>query len=617
MLSVFDSGQKYPIVGYSDFFITHLDGGEDTLSFTAPVDGEIYAHLSEENIVEYGDNQYRIKSIDAPSSYANIECLIDLDFLKSTLHKAYDSGSLTIVELLTSLLPSGWTVQGYLPAIRRTIQMENATPYDILNRAKSTFSVVYEWHTKSKMLTVINPNVTEPSGEYLTDELNLRKIAFKGKSTDLITRLYPYGKDGLSIAAVNGGKEYIDNHQYTGDIICGVWKDERYTDTLSLKTDAEIMLNQLSAPERSYDCDVIDLAKLDSRYSDFAFSMYKVVTLIDRTRHTRMNHKILEYKEYPDEPQKNVLTLASVVKDIKKQLDSALSVVQDEIKQESYSREQAIANLTDIVINGSGLYSTDVVQPNGSVIRYAHNKQLLSESQIIWKFTTEAWAVSTDGGKTYPTGFTMNGDMVARMLSVVGLDAQVVRTGILKAVNGKSEINLDTGLAKIYGILTTASSNGVYTADTSGGGIWIKKDGQNVGWLAGTNHPTDGYITWLKTQRIDATSLDVRSIWIPRTNGTTYPFVLTEDEGAAIWNTKSIVGVDNGINISKIQSFIGTDIGADLAKVKSVSGGTNGMDFHAIKNIYLKYGNGGGGEVQWKQVNLAAGGTTWALCLVN
>ncbi|WP_099205659.1 hypothetical protein [Scatolibacter rhodanostii] len=262
----------------------------------------------------------------------------------------------------------------------------------------------------------------------------------------------------------------------------------------------------------------------------------------------------------------------------------AIVEMRNRVKVETTAREQAIADLTNTLANSSGLFSTDVTQPDGSKIRYAHDKKTLAESTIVWKFTAEAWAVSTDGGKTYPTGFTMNGDMVARMLSVVGLDADWIKAGNLKALNGKTEINMNTGVAKLTGSLTTASSDGVYTADTSGGGIWVKKDGQNVGWLAGMNHPTDGYITWLKTQRIDATSIDVKSMWIPKTDGKTYQFLQSSDDAVTLRN------------------------------VGSIGGASGGMDVYDVKKMYLKAGNGG--EVKWKQVRLADGGTAQALCLV-
>ena len=102
MLSVYDDGQKYPVSNATEFYITHVDGGEDTLDFTVLTDDPIYAHLAEENRVEYGDNGYNIKSIDAPGSSANIHCEIDIDFLKANFHKAYDSGSVTLPVLLGS-----------------------------------------------------------------------------------------------------------------------------------------------------------------------------------------------------------------------------------------------------------------------------------------------------------------------------------------------------------------------------------------------------------------------------------------------------------------------------------------------------------------------------------
>ena len=344
MLSVYDGGQKYPITNPTDFYITHVDGGEDTLDFTVAVDTEIYKHLTEENQVEYGDNLYLIKSINAPSTYANISCSVDLDFLKASFYRAYDSGSVTLPDLLTSLMPTGWKVSGYNPGISRTISMENATNYDVMKQAMSTYAVAFQWNILGKSVTVINPADKTPSGEYLTEELNLRSIAYKGESTDFITRLYPYGKDGMTISSVNDGLEYIDNHQYSDKVVCGYWSDERYTVPENLKADAIKRLASMSVPARSYDCDVIDLAKLDDRYSLFDFAMYKVVTLIDRQRGLRLDHQIMEYKEYPDDPQKNVLTLSSVV-----------ATVQDNIGRAQDTADQANDGVRKVGIRIDGM----------------------------------------------------------------------------------------------------------------------------------------------------------------------------------------------------------------------------------------------------------------------
>ena len=445
MLSIFDSGEKYPITGYDNFYIKHVDGGEDTLNFSVKTDAEIYKHIAEENRVEFRDVFYRVKSIDAPSTYANVSCTVDLAFLKENFHKAYDSGSLTLFALMQTLLPAGWTIKGYDPGISRTVHMENATDYDIVKQAMSTYSVAYEWHTKAKLLIILNPNDTTPSGEYLTDQLNLRRIAFKGKSTDFCTRLYPYGKDGLTIASVNDGKEYIENHQYSNDIICGYWQDDRYTVPDNLKADAEKRLVTMSVPSRSYDCDVIDLAKLDEKYSDFQFSMYKVVTLIDRLRHVRINHQIMEYKEYPDEPQRNELTLSTVLKGIKAQLSEAIATVQDTVNQQRNVQTQ----FSNLMANALGYYHTEQQDEQGRTTAYIHDKPLLTESSTIWKISIEGFAVSLDGGKTWISGMTSDGNMTLRTLSTIGIVADWIIAGILKSKDGSTFFDLDNNLAGV------------------------------------------------------------------------------------------------------------------------------------------------------------------------
>ena len=50
-----------------------------------------------------------------------------------------------------------------------------------------------------------------------------------------------------------------------------------------------------------------------------------------------------------------------------------------------------------------------------------HDKPTLAESQAIWKMTSEAWGVSTDGGQTWNGGMTVDGDTIVRILTAVGL----------------------------------------------------------------------------------------------------------------------------------------------------------------------------------------------------
>lgn len=62
-----------------------------------------------------------------------------------------------------------------------------------------------------------------------------------------------------------------------------------------------------------------------------------------------------------------------------------------------------------------------------------HDKATLADSMIVWKLTAEAIGISTDGGKTYPTGLDATGIAILEKIYTIGLDATHIITGILNA----------------------------------------------------------------------------------------------------------------------------------------------------------------------------------------
>lgn len=51
--------------------------------------------------------------------------------------------------------------------------------------------------------------------------------------------------------------------------------------------------------------------------------------------------------------------------------------------------------------------------------------------------TAEAWAVSTDGGQHWNGGMTVDGDVIARILTATGVNADWIKTGALVVRDGK------------------------------------------------------------------------------------------------------------------------------------------------------------------------------------
>lgn len=124
-------------------------------------------------------------------------------------------------------------------------------------------------------------------------------------------------------------------------------------------------------------------------------------------------------------------------------------------EREKTNRENAIKKLNETLKSGSGLYSTEEKQQDGSSIYYLHDKRSLAESRNVIKLTSDAIGFSADGGKNYPYGFTITGEMITRLLYVEGINADYINTGALKVKDKSGNIifyaDMETGTVKISG----------------------------------------------------------------------------------------------------------------------------------------------------------------------
>lgn len=130
------------------------------------------------------------------------------------------------------------------------------------------------------------------------------------------------------------------------------------------------------------------------------------------------------------------------------QATQAFVTARNMVKQEKTEREKALEEFGKRIDSATGVYTTVEPQENGSKIFYLHDKPTLAESQAIWKMTSEAWGVSTDGGQTWNGGMTVDGDTIVRILTAVGLNADWINTGAItvkdKSGNIIFQVDMDT-----------------------------------------------------------------------------------------------------------------------------------------------------------------------------
>lgn len=137
----------------------------------------------------------------------------------------------------------------------------------------------------------------------------------------------------------------------------------------------------------------------------------------------------------------------------------AIVAARQMVQKEKSAREEAIQRLAERLNSSSGLYMTQDPQQDGSIVYYMHNKATIAESNIIWKLTAEAFAVSIDGGKTYPYGFAVTGELITRLLYAEGINADYINAGTLivrdKSGNAIFEADMDTGSVTLNGSYVT------------------------------------------------------------------------------------------------------------------------------------------------------------------
>lgn len=341
MLKIFINGQDQ-VIQCDDYYVRQLSSGLDEVIFTVSIYDPLYPYITEETPVTDIDGQtYLVKQIDAGKNDAKVIAQLDLNDWKSIMHIRWGNGIKTVSQTVEMVKPSGWTVVDNSGLTGRLSINGNLTSYEVCVECCDAFGVYIRWNNKTKAVTITDKALADPVGAFVTRELNMTELNFKGKSSGIVTRLYAYGVDDLSFSSINGGKPYVENHTYTSAVICGYWKDERYKYPETLLEAAQKKLAEMAVPQRSYSCSVVDLKASDpEKYGFLDFSMFTTATLIDDIKGFSMNYQVVERHTYPYYPEKNEVIFDSAPQRITKELNNT-----KELLSQKTDREQVMTEL--------------------------------------------------------------------------------------------------------------------------------------------------------------------------------------------------------------------------------------------------------------------------------
>lgn len=482
-MKLYSGGKVYPLSCISNWCIISSLGGSKTMQFDISPQSPEYRLIAEEERIEYDGTYYNIKSINERRTIATVNAEIDLDELKSKIFSTFKYDTISFVQAMSTALDgTGWSVVGAgLVTAKRSFDLTDVTPLDIVNNCtnKTMYNVSFDVDNIRKILNVSVPT-TLANNVFFSDELNLKELTFKGSSNDFATRLYAYGKDGLSFAKINSGKEYIDNNSYSDKVIATVWRDERYTKAESLLVDAQEKLKELAVPERSYVCEIIDLARLNKiEYSEFYIRLNSVITLIDRRRNKRLEHTVVEIKEYPNEPLNNTVTLSTSPEKISRKLIdnvTRINQISTTVDKQPSVWQKAIETATALITGANGGYVVLNPSEKPSELLIMNTPDINTATKI-WRFNVNGLGFSSNGyNGPFPLAFTMDGAIVADRIT----------TGVLQGIKIIATIGSIAGWKMENGVLVSDdgtmkldSVNNTITVNNSDGNklMTVSKDG--------------------------------------------------------------------------------------------------------------------------------------------
>ena len=314
MLKLFDSSKR-PLgylTEYRDLCVeSDLSNGDKSLSFVLLQRKP--GHVQNECYIETSEERYVIKESGSSSDgFPEFKCQLDLEDLEETMFERFTAKDRTLAEAANlALAGTGWMVSTAITK-KRSVQTFKATPLTVIGKIRDAWMCEVRYDTKNKTVFFAEKFGSD-KGVYFIRGLNLKSLDLTVDSYEYYTRIIPLGKDGLKITEVNGGKEYLENHQYSSKIRTLIWEDTSYEDAKELLSDAAKKLEDLSKPKKSYSADIRDLAKYSGQYSVMEFSLGDTITLIDEVTGIRDKQRIVKMTEYPEEPLRNSCELSNTV----------------------------------------------------------------------------------------------------------------------------------------------------------------------------------------------------------------------------------------------------------------------------------------------------------------
>ena len=155
------------------------------------------------------------------------------------------------------------------------------------------------------------------------------------------------------------------------------------------------------------------------------------------------------------------------------ELEQTLAKMRKETENTLSNYDLIVQQMSQLAANTLGFHETKIIQDDGSVIVYRHDKPKLSESKIVYKSGIDGFFVTRnytgkDSTTVWKAGFDSNGNAALNILSVIGIHWDWAYGGTL-SLGGAGNGN---GIMKVFDsngvLISTQDTNGYFLYDKNG-----------------------------------------------------------------------------------------------------------------------------------------------------
>ncbi len=275
--------------------------GEHRAEFQLPAAHPKRAAIMVERTIKVADETFKIRKITShrQSGTPILDIYAEAEFYDLGLSGQVEArqwagaqAGTTITHILNN---TGWTLDKVNVSTVRTWSMSQASPLACLRKVADTHGGDLVFSNQTKTVSLLTQSGRDAGLTFFYGR-GVKGAKRVEDTTALITRIIPRNADGLGIAEVNGGLEYVEDYTYTSQVRVGVYDFPTSTNPYTMLAMAKAALAKRAKPAYSYEIEVIDLSAWSGQTLD-RFGVGDLVTVIDDELDIRVASRIvrLEY----------------------------------------------------------------------------------------------------------------------------------------------------------------------------------------------------------------------------------------------------------------------------------------------------------------------------------